>query len=203
MLVMRACEGCRRRKIKCDAATTNTWPCSACIRLKLQCVRPNGQFDDGSDTGFEASGSSFADDQLEEAFRQAQIPLQQTQMMASASKPGSSMYAAQSAYPETPSIYQSVPYSEAATQHNLHYTTVPAPVSVIGQQFASQDVFPTPPLHAGSRADSPPDNYSDSYQQQDLADLLGSLRVNEAGTGWQTSFPCVQEWTSRVSTVRT
>ena len=38
--VMRACEGCRRRKIKCDSATTNTWPCSACTRLKLHCVPP-------------------------------------------------------------------------------------------------------------------------------------------------------------------
>ncbi|OJJ46323.1 hypothetical protein ASPZODRAFT_67523 [Penicilliopsis zonata CBS 506.65] len=38
--VMRACNGCRKRKIKCDAATTNTWPCSACVRLKLICVPP-------------------------------------------------------------------------------------------------------------------------------------------------------------------
>ncbi|KAF8469706.1 hypothetical protein BDZ91DRAFT_63478 [Kalaharituber pfeilii] len=43
--VMRACEGCRRRKIKCDAATTNTWPCSACVRLKLHCVPPMVQYD--------------------------------------------------------------------------------------------------------------------------------------------------------------
>ncbi|KAI5800545.1 hypothetical protein FPQ18DRAFT_253090 [Pyronema domesticum] len=43
--VMRACEGCRRRKIKCDAATTNTWPCSACTRLKLHCVPPMLQYD--------------------------------------------------------------------------------------------------------------------------------------------------------------
>lgn len=42
---MRACEGCRRRKIKCDAATTNTWPCSACVRLKLHCVPPMMQYD--------------------------------------------------------------------------------------------------------------------------------------------------------------
>src|SRR6195952_1688676 len=42
---MRACEGCRRRKIKCDAATTNTWPCSACIRLKLHCVPPTVNYD--------------------------------------------------------------------------------------------------------------------------------------------------------------
>ena len=38
--VMRACEGCRRRKIKCDSATTNIWPCSACTRLKLSCIPP-------------------------------------------------------------------------------------------------------------------------------------------------------------------
>lgn len=38
---MRACNGCRKRKIKCDAATTNTWPCSACTRLKLVCVPPS------------------------------------------------------------------------------------------------------------------------------------------------------------------
>ena len=43
--VMRACEGCRRRKIKCDAATTNTWPCAACTRLKLHCVPPVGGVD--------------------------------------------------------------------------------------------------------------------------------------------------------------
>lgn len=43
--VMRACEGCRRRKIKCDAATTNTWPCAACKRLKLPCVPPAGGLD--------------------------------------------------------------------------------------------------------------------------------------------------------------
>jgi hypothetical protein len=40
--VMRACEGCRRRKIRCDSATTNTWPCAACVRLKLHCVPPVG-----------------------------------------------------------------------------------------------------------------------------------------------------------------
>ncbi|KAI5296604.1 hypothetical protein KEM52_005901 [Ascosphaera acerosa] len=44
---MRACAGCRKRKIKCDAATTNSWPCSACARLKLQCIPP--QFVQDSD----------------------------------------------------------------------------------------------------------------------------------------------------------
>lgn len=43
--VMRACEGCRRRKIKCDAATTNSWPCAACTRLKLNCVPPTVSYE--------------------------------------------------------------------------------------------------------------------------------------------------------------
>lgn len=49
--MMRACNGCRKRKIKCDAATTNTWPCSACTRLKLVCVPPSI----GQNNEFEAS----------------------------------------------------------------------------------------------------------------------------------------------------
>ena len=47
---MRACEGCRRRKIKCDSATTNTWPCAACTRLKLQCVPPSVSYEHDSTT---------------------------------------------------------------------------------------------------------------------------------------------------------
>ncbi|PHH80668.1 hypothetical protein CDD80_348 [Ophiocordyceps camponoti-rufipedis] len=35
--------------IRCDAATTNIWPCWACIRLKLHCVRPNG-YDGAADS---------------------------------------------------------------------------------------------------------------------------------------------------------
>jgi hypothetical protein len=55
--VMRACEGCRRRKIKCDSATTNTWPCAACTRLKLTCVPPpsGGENDQGEQDDFAAA----------------------------------------------------------------------------------------------------------------------------------------------------
>lgn len=39
--VMRACDGCRKRKIRCDGALQNgPWPCGACVRLKLRCVPP-------------------------------------------------------------------------------------------------------------------------------------------------------------------
>jgi hypothetical protein len=185
---MRACEGCRRRKIKCDAATNNTWPCSACIRLKLVCVKPNGQYDDS--TGFETSGSSYADNQLDEAFRQAQIPLQQSQMLPAAAPKLTApvLYAGPTSYSDSSAVYQGVGYPDSTAQHDLHYTTVPPPVSIMGQQYGGQGMFSTPPLLAGSQPDSSPEAWSqDEYQQPDLAELLGSLRVNEAGTGLQPS----------------
>lgn len=51
--VMRACDGCRKRKIRCDGALQNgPWPCGACQRLKLKCVPPSldQDNDSGSDT---------------------------------------------------------------------------------------------------------------------------------------------------------
>ncbi|KAJ5166536.1 uncharacterized protein N7482_005317 [Penicillium canariense] len=70
--VMRACNGCRKRKIKCDAATTNTWPCSACTRLKLVCVPPTiGQDGDFLPEGMDPTqetGSSTASESSHHAF---------------------------------------------------------------------------------------------------------------------------------------
>jgi hypothetical protein len=91
---MRACEGCRRRKIKCDAAPTSTWPCSACIRLKLHGVPPS-----------------------------------------------------------------------------------------IDQHQHSQDGPPPLLQQHSSHPDSPETYDQDQYGQQNLADLLGELKINEAGIG--------------------
>ncbi|KAI8215729.1 Activator of stress protein 1 [Colletotrichum sp. SAR 10_77] len=165
---MRACEGCRRRKIK----------------LKLQCVRPNGQYDGTSDTAYESGPSDFAaaSSQLQDSFRQ-QAPMQQQSMIPGGQKPNPSMYAAQGAYSDH-NVFSQVPYSDGSSQHNIHYTTVSPSVGMMDQSYAGQNVFPTPPMQQSSRADSPPDTYSNdgSYQQADLADLMGSLKVNEAGT---------------------
>lgn len=185
--VMRACEGCRRRKIKCDAATTNTWPCSACIRLRLHCVRPNGQFDS---EGYETSPSSsdYANPPpMQDNFRQMPMGQQQAPIMPNPAKPGPAMYAAQAAYPENPSIYQPVAYGESPTgQQNFHYGNVAPPMSVMGgQQYDPSQHMPSPPHQGGGKDDGSPEVYGhdDSYQQQDLSDLLGSLRVDEAGSG--------------------
>lgn len=171
--VMRACEGCRRRKIKCDAATTNTWPCSACIRLKLQCVRPNG-FDGAADpNGFDMIDPS----------QFQQLPMGQQAMMQGQPKQGQDMYVMQGGYPDQ--AYQTMPYDASQAQH---YTTVSPQAGGMmeQQQSGSQNVFPTPPMQhqqSGRIEESSPEAYSpDAYQQQDLADLLGTLKVDEAGT---------------------
>jgi hypothetical protein len=41
----KACKGCRRRKIKCDATTSTTKSCSACRRKKLPCESQDGNPD--------------------------------------------------------------------------------------------------------------------------------------------------------------
>lgn len=56
---MRACGACRRRKIKCDAATTNSWPCAACQKQHLECIPPSSDKDGTEDldsTTFRQSG---------------------------------------------------------------------------------------------------------------------------------------------------
>jgi hypothetical protein len=169
--VMRACEGCRRRKIKCDAATTNTWPCSACIRLKLHCVRPNG-YDGTADTTYDT-------------------PMDGTSQFQHAGLQAGLSPHAQATPRQATSTYASSGYSEGSSyqsydppQPPMGYTTVADPMSM-SQPYADQQVFPTPPMPGSSRPDEPsPDAYSpDAYQQHDLADLLGSLKVDEKGTG--------------------
>lgn len=60
--VMRACDGCRKRKIKCDGAVQNgPWPCGACLRLKLKCVPPTlDQDDDGLTPDSTPSSGGFS-----------------------------------------------------------------------------------------------------------------------------------------------
>ncbi|KAK3987749.1 hypothetical protein QBC44DRAFT_115810 [Cladorrhinum sp. PSN332] len=178
--VMRACEGCRRRKIKCDAATTNTWPCSACIRLKLHCVRPNG-FDGSSEPQvYEPPRPQFEATHIHDSYRQ-QLPLQDQQLLGHAPKPP--VYAQQPTYSDPSSLYHAVQYTDPQPgPHNLQYPQVHHPVGVVDQQYSAQTAFPTPPMQQVSHPSSPSDTYSSDYPQQDLADLLGSLKVNEAGT---------------------
>ncbi|KAI0193479.1 fungal-specific transcription factor domain-containing protein [Astrocystis sublimbata] len=183
--VMRACEGCRRRKIKCDAATTNTWPCSACIRLKLHCVRPNAQYEESPDEtqSYEPSRADFEAGQ--ESFRQMamQQPSPQ-QMMMAGGHPKPSMYANPSdPYSNHQAAYSLPQYGNTGgVTQQMPYGSMPQ-VGVLDQSYAPAHVFPTPPLPEMShpQSGSSPESYTD-YGHNDLADLLGPLKLDERGT---------------------
>ncbi|KAI2616089.1 hypothetical protein GGR54DRAFT_611146 [Hypoxylon sp. NC1633] len=183
--VMRACEGCRRRKIKCDAATTNTWPCSACIRLKLHCVRPNGQYEGSpGESSYDPSRSEYEVASGKDSFRH--MPMQQqSQSSMMAAQPKSGMYPTSGPYSEHQGVYPPMPYGDPPPPpHQLQYATLSPQVGVMDQPYASAGVFPTPPMHQHSaHSESSPESYhQDQYGQQDLADILGALKVDEAGT---------------------
>jgi hypothetical protein len=85
--------------------------------------------------------------------------------------------------------FQQVSFDATPGQHNLQYTTIPTP-GVLDHGYSGPSAFPTPPTHQVPRQESSPEAQSiDSYQQQDLADLLGGLKVNELGTGMFSSRP--------------
>ena len=177
---MRACEGCRRRKIKCDAATTNTWPCSACIRLKLHCVKPNG-FDGASDsTTFDTSIAT--NDPYGQPGMQGMVGYQDPKM--------NQMVYPHQQYPDAAAGYPGIPYDSSQAQaHGMNYASVQPQYGVMDpQQYAAQGVFPTPPLQPNQPQEPSPEAYSpESYAHQDLSELLGSLKVDEKGTGKHTN----------------
>lgn len=205
---MRACEGCRRRKIKCDAATTNTWPCSACVRLKLHCVRPNGFDESDSPTTsttlsdpsagvtttsnpnshpmYDASGRMFSNPAT--GAHETYTP---QSMMQGAAKAGAQMYQPNQLAAGTPDLFQAAQYGDArpAAQQNIAYAGMPRDVNAVDSSYASQTVFPAASLQTESQQHSSPGAYSQDSYQTDLADLLGSLKVNEAGTGKNNTPP--------------
>lgn len=172
--VMRACEGCRRRKIKCDAATTNTWPCAACKRLKLTCVPPVGGIDG------ELSLLDTTDDQF--VPQSSTTPVQQY--------PPDQYQYLQTYTPQSDST-QNVTYDSSGSHQiyptqEFHYTAV--------QQDPNQLVAPLQPVYGQHRYSSfdstnghlePPSLGSpqsgDSITAEDLAENLGDLRIADSG----------------------
>lgn len=101
------------------------------------------------------------------------------------------MYSSQATYSESANFYHPVQYGNAQpVPHDLHYAPVHhQPVgapAVVDQHYttAPAATFPTPPLqHAPNPVSSTSDEtFHSDYAQGDLADLLGSLKVDEAGT---------------------
>jgi hypothetical protein len=172
--VMRACEGCRRRKIKCDAATTNTWPCGACRRLKLPCVPPVGGGE--GDQQNDPPDVSLTDDSPKVGSHQFQPQYDQF----------SSQYPSSGA--ERPNLANSGQYNIPPAQHMYHMQEYPYSQT---NQHNQQNHLQLPLMHNGYRyqsvdasasqnsASSP--NASDQQTAELLMEQLGELKISENG----------------------
>ncbi|QGA19958.1 hypothetical protein EYB26_007656 [Talaromyces marneffei] len=168
--VMRACNGCRKRKIKCDAATTNTWPCTACLRLKLVCVPPTiGQDGEqvGAAQGVEAEQAGYPD-----ATNQQQT-IQQHELMQS-------NYA-----PDDPSLASNIPpygmYSSYIPQNHGMYAPAQTPEIAVTQHPYSNQYYQMPPPQPIPSADSGVFVEPEHSTAEDLSEALGELRIEESG----------------------
>ena len=182
---MRACEGCRRRKIKCDAATTNAWPCTACIRLKLHCVPPTAV----GDREMLATGQYPDTDGISDyAISSMQMP-NSVQDQASLGQ-----------YTSIPMLHTPAPtveYDPSATNYQLH----PSSFAPAGQQQVFRGItgvsIPASTAHPSQSYYSPQHSQvqpksrstSDSGQSTvgDLSEALGELKIDESGIGMYKS----------------
>lgn len=176
---MRACNGCRKRKIKCDAATTNTWPCSACTRLKLVCVPPtigqDGEFLDGPggepvDMGGpssapEASHHSFP---VPPTYRDGNQPT----MTPLSSYDSMGMYSQfVQAPPNQPAMYNDMRSSPMVMSHQPY------------QQQHQPQLYPGAQHPSLGAADRGVYAESEPSTAENLSDVLGELKIDETGIG--------------------
>ncbi|KAH0832423.1 hypothetical protein FOPE_01197 [Fonsecaea pedrosoi] len=181
--VMRACEGCRRRKIKCDSATTNTWPCAACVRLKLQCIPPAGGLD--GDAGDIGPGSAGEETGGPPSYSAALVAPGQQQV--------------QSYAPAAPAfqLNQGTPYSYDAyvTNHQkplfqanekTYDSFYPDSHQIPGTlhdtfQNASQTYAQTQYDETSFRQERAGSSPIDQFTAEDLMEHLGQLKIGESG----------------------
>ncbi|KAL1961597.1 hypothetical protein VTN77DRAFT_1397 [Rasamsonia byssochlamydoides] len=175
--VMRACNGCRKRKIKCDAATTNTWPCSACTRLKLVCVPPTiGQDGDylGPGQGSEADPAGYLDASKQLDSLPHGLPVQQDFV-------GGNPHAAGNMGPYSGGVgmYSSyVPQSH--NQHGVYGEAQPPQIAVSHHSF-QQPVFADGPSQTLASTDSSIFVEQDQSTAEGLSEALGELKIDETG----------------------
>ncbi|KAF3014078.1 hypothetical protein E8E15_002742 [Penicillium rubens] len=171
--VMRACNGCRKRKIKCDAATTNTWPCSACTRLKLVCVPPtigqDGDFlpDGQSEPTLETGGPSSAPEGSH-TFPVAPIFKDNSQPTVNtiSSYDQMSMYSQFVPPQAQPAIYNDLQSPQMAMSH---------------QTYQQPQMFPGPQTPSMGSSDRNVYVDNDQSTAENLSDVLGELKIDESG----------------------
>ncbi|KAJ5476027.1 Transcription factorfungi [Penicillium sp. IBT 31633x] len=171
--VMRACNGCRKRKIKCDAATTNTWPCSACTRLKLVCVPPTiGQ--DGE----------FLPDSQGESIETGR-PSNATEGSHAFSRPSVYRESSQPTLNVIPSYDQMNMYSQyippPQAQPNIYNDLRSTHMAMPHQAFQQPQMFPGPQTPSMGSSDRNVYVENDQSTAENLSDVLGELKIDETG----------------------
>ncbi|KAJ5204085.1 uncharacterized protein N7498_004964 [Penicillium cinerascens] len=171
--VMRACNGCRKRKIKCDAATTNTWPCSACTRLKLVCVPPtigqDGDFGpDSQGIELDASDPPGVPEGSHHAFPVPPAYRDGNQTTMGSMPP----YNGMGMYPQ----FVPAPPSQTGIYNDLR-----SPPMVMQHQSYQQT-----PMFAGAQPSSLGTDRgvfveNDASTAENLSDVLGELKIDETG----------------------
>ncbi|KAJ5902430.1 hypothetical protein N7495_002958 [Penicillium taxi] len=171
--VMRACNGCRKRKIKCDAATTNTWPCSACTRLKLVCVPPTiGQDGDFGPDGVDPSEAGNLSGGPESSHQSFPAPPSfrdgnQHPMGGVSHYDGMNMY---SQYVQTPQNQPGI-YNEIRS----------SPMVMPHQSYSQPSVYSEPQSSSLASADRAVYVDNDSSHAENLSEVLGELKIDETG----------------------
>ena len=181
-LVMRACEGCRRRKIKCDAATTNAWPCAACVRLKLHCVPPTVNYDrthsaPGHVSGLESvldfdnSSHSGDEDYRHQTVASAPRGLQSNGSNGAINSRGP--------FRNGLNMFHTPPYSESALSQDDFYGIIPALDGSFqgSHSYGASTEVPLGPINGI------PTWSNEQYSVADLSSVLGELKIDEDGVG--------------------
>ena len=192
---MRACEGCRRRKIKCDAATTNAWPCAACVRLKLHCVPPTVNYNRTHVTGGHISGlervldfDNSSGGSGDEDYTQSSGVPDMYQMVTGAELMGTS----QPAYTNSFGAYSHPAYSDKPdSQQTMAYDNIPSmqlpDPSVTLHRQTSYQVPSVHPIPLGDNVE-----WSREIQSTNLTEALGELKIDETGIGMSNRIGCTK-----------
>lgn len=141
---------------------------------------PANQGFEGERIEYESGGSGDDD-------YQHQLAMQQ--QMGGPHKNIPPIYTHQMPYPDAAGVYHPGPYGEPSSSHSqasMHYSNLQTPVSVVDQHqnYPPQPNYSSVPLQPQPSHPETPEAYEqDQYGQQNLADLLGELRMNEAGSG--------------------
>jgi hypothetical protein len=189
---MRACEGCRRRKIKCDAATTNAWPCAACIRLKLNCVPPTVSYDkdyNANTQTFELETKEYDTSPVE-----AQHPFQRHSISGAIphgmphQMPHSLPTPVTGTYADGIRMYQTASYVDQQPQEHMQYPPMPQP-QVVHQNmnYPQHQMYSEAPASAPAVTMSPPETEgswrNEPPPMSNLADALGELKIDHTAIG--------------------